>query len=138
MPKREPKFSGYPDDLSLSKERVIAVGAVHPSEPVQGSVTGQNQFGYDEAVLVTPGGLTPDEVEILKFSSVADCALKLRDNLLNRPNRLSRAGGPLEAKETTWVLCKRDGWFFRPIAAQVGDEQVDAGLLSQIWENING
>ena len=121
----------YPD-----LDDYIAVGAAHPDEPAQGTVMGVTHLGYSEPVLVFPGNLSPKEIKTLELSEVATCAVRLRDNLLGRPNRLSRAGGPLQAKEVTWVLCKKDGFFYRPVAAEIGGEPVSQDLLMEIWEHV--
>lgn len=134
MPKREPKFTSH-GQWHHGKTHMVAVGASHPKEPISGTVTGQNTMGYDEPVLVFPD-IFPDTLKLLKMSQVAECALRLRDNLLDRPNRLSRIGGPLEAQEVTWVLCRQEGWFFHPVAAEIGGEPVPQGILEQIWDSV--
>lgn len=137
MPKREPNFPDHPN-FWASNPPMVAVGAVHPGESgyLNGTTKGQNHDGYDEPVLVYPGLNDPKLVDVLQMSKVADCALRVRDNLLARPNRLNRNGGPLQSRNTTWVLCQQDGFFFRPVAAEVGGEPVPQELLMSIWENV--
>lgn len=136
MPSREPKFDQHPG-WTDGPAHMVAVGAVHPSEPpVGGQVRGQNFQGYNESVLVYPALQAKGMIELLQMSKVAECALMLRDNLMGRPNKLSRRSGPLEKRNVTWVLCRQDGWFFRPIAAEVGGESVPTETLAAVWDSV--